>query len=416
MSTTEWQPATATELASLMQENFSGPRQRLTPAGGRTMWPAGTSAVSGDSITVSTTGLSRLIDYPTRDLTITVEAGMRVAELRKILKAQEQQLPIDIPQADRATIGGAIATNTSGPGRFGYGTLRDYVIGISAVDGQGRLYSAGGRVVKNVAGYDLCKLLIGSRGTLGIITQVTFKLRPRAASTEFVCVPVRSALQAEQLLAGLNTSETRPMVLDLVNQPLVNDLQRQADVTLPTAESVLCIGFAATAVETAWQVEKVREELRRIHSEDLVHLPSDAALRLWQALTESPAQVTTPLSLQASLLPSRVGELVQLATGQGCGVQAHAGDGVVLIHLPADCNSAPAAQQRLDPLQEFIARGAGDLQVFRGHPDWHVPNLSTRSSARVHEIQREIQRALDPASLLSPLETNRGKADKSLQG
>src|SRR5690606_40405915 len=89
---------------------------------------------------------------------------------------------VDISQGPRATSGGAIAANTSGPGRYGYGTFRDYVIGISAVDGQGRLFSAGGRVVKNVAGYDLCKLLGGSQGALAVITQVTLKLRPLAAS------------------------------------------------------------------------------------------------------------------------------------------------------------------------------------------------------------------------------------------
>src|SRR5205807_9828714 len=122
--------------------------------------------------------LNQVIDYPARDMTITVQAGITVAKLQEILAAENQQLPVDVPLPEQATLGGAIAVNASGPRRYGYGTLRDYVIGISFVNDEGQEVKAGGRVVKNVAGYDLCKLHIGALGTLGIITQVTLKLKP----------------------------------------------------------------------------------------------------------------------------------------------------------------------------------------------------------------------------------------------
>ena len=114
--------------------------------------------------------LNRVIDYPARDMTITVQAGITIAELQTLLAAENQRLPVDVPHADRATLGGALAVNVSGPRRYGFGTLRDYVIGISTVNDEGQEVKAGGRVVKNVAGYDLCKLHIGALGTLGIIT------------------------------------------------------------------------------------------------------------------------------------------------------------------------------------------------------------------------------------------------------
>src|SRR6185295_16370910 len=114
---------------------------------------------------------------------ITVEAGIRIDELARVLAAEKQRLPIDVPQAHRATLGGVAATNASGSRRFGLGTIRDYVIGVSAVDASGRMFKAGGRVVKNVAGYDLCKMLVGSLGTLALITQLTLKLRPLPEST-----------------------------------------------------------------------------------------------------------------------------------------------------------------------------------------------------------------------------------------
>src|SRR6478736_2819398 len=126
--------------------------------------------------------------YPARDMTITVQAGVTIARLRDVLKAEGQQLPVDVPFPDRATLGGAVATNASGPRRFGHGTLRDYVIGISVVDDRGEEMKGGGRVVKNVAGYDLMKLYTGSLGTLGIITQLTLKVKPRPEASRWVVI------------------------------------------------------------------------------------------------------------------------------------------------------------------------------------------------------------------------------------
>src|SRR5262245_21138531 len=114
-------------------------------------------------------GLDQVIDYPARDMTITVRAGITIAKLQEILAKENQRLPVDIPDSEIATLGGAIAVNASGPRRYGFGTLRDYLIGISFTDDGGKEAKAGGRVVKNVAGYDLCKLHIGALGTLGIV-------------------------------------------------------------------------------------------------------------------------------------------------------------------------------------------------------------------------------------------------------
>ncbi len=178
-----FQPSTQSELVQFVADNATNAKRHLLPIGGGT---ACRDANSDDVIEVRLDGLNRVIDYPARDMTITVEAGIRIAELNRILATENQRLPIDIPQADQATLGGVIATNWSGLRRFGCGTMRDYVIGISAIDATGRRFSAGGRVVKNVAGYDLCKLLVGSNGELAIITQVTLKLRPLPETSALV--------------------------------------------------------------------------------------------------------------------------------------------------------------------------------------------------------------------------------------
>src|SRR5207302_1703443 len=117
--------------------------QALYPLGGRTMLGLGLPPAR-PGWAVDSTGLSRVIDYPARDMTITVQAGIRFAPLQRVLATENQRLPVDVPQPEQATLGGVLATNTSGPRRFGFGTLRDYVIGISWLDDQGHEVKAGG--------------------------------------------------------------------------------------------------------------------------------------------------------------------------------------------------------------------------------------------------------------------------------
>src|SRR5205814_7557519 len=171
------EPVTVAEVSGVVRR-AAQEGQAIYPLGGRTMLDLGLPP-GRPGLAVSTTALSQVIDYPARDMTITVQAGITLARLQELLRAENQRLPVDVPQSERATLGGALAVNVSGPRRYGFGTFRDYVIGITVVNDEGHEAKAGGRVVKNVAGYDLCKLHIGALGTLGIITQVTLKLKPR---------------------------------------------------------------------------------------------------------------------------------------------------------------------------------------------------------------------------------------------
>lgn len=122
--------------------------------------------------------LQSVIDYPHRDMTITVQTGITVAELQRILAEQRQWLPLDVPRSEAVCVADLILDHWYGSLSAGYGTIRDWLLGVAAVDGSGRLFHAGGRVVKNVAGYDLCKLLVGSSGRLGIPVEATLQVRP----------------------------------------------------------------------------------------------------------------------------------------------------------------------------------------------------------------------------------------------
>src|ERR1043166_7429774 len=141
------QPKTAAEAAELVRE-AGAQDQAIYPLGGRTMLAMGLPPARM-GLAVDVCGLDRVIDYPARDMTITVQAGITIARLQEILAPENQRLPIDVPCADRATLGGVMAANLSGPRRFGYGTLRAYVLGISAVNDEGNEIKAGGRGRQN---------------------------------------------------------------------------------------------------------------------------------------------------------------------------------------------------------------------------------------------------------------------------
>ena len=163
--------------------------------------------------------LNRLVDHVPEDMTATVEAGMTLTEFQDRLTSRGQWLPVDPPNSDRLSIGQLLSAHASGPRRFGYGTVRDYLIGMKVVLADGRVIKSGGKVVKNVAGYDLCKLFIGSHGTLGVIVEATFKLRPVPEAEQFVQIEFDSLEKADAFVQAILESDLVPVALDLHNLP-----------------------------------------------------------------------------------------------------------------------------------------------------------------------------------------------------
>jgi glycolate oxidase FAD binding subunit len=196
-------PTTAAELAEALSSAAADGRA-VVPWGAGTLqhlgWPA-----EPEALALRTTALSRIVEYNPADLTITVEAGVALGAVQAALRPHGQWLPWDPPAPGEATIGGLLAVGASGPLRLGYGTPRDWVLGMRVALADGRLVKSGGKVVKNVAGYDAHKLHIGALGTLGVIVEVTLKVAPLPESIEtrvFACGSRGAALAlAEQMRA-----------------------------------------------------------------------------------------------------------------------------------------------------------------------------------------------------------------------
>jgi glycolate oxidase FAD binding subunit len=209
-------PGRAEDLASALAAAASA-RHTIT-LGGRFSKNKMAGPIGPSDVTISTTGLNRLLSYEPNDLTVSVEAGMKYSELSRVLAAKRQMVPLDPPFAEHSTVGGVVATNSSGPRRRLYGTARDLVIGMTFATLQGKLVKTGGMVVKNVAGLDMGKLMIGSFGTLAAIAVVNFKVLPMPEVDRLLLLSFDAIEQAIAARDQILKSVLQPAAVDLFNR------------------------------------------------------------------------------------------------------------------------------------------------------------------------------------------------------
>ncbi len=393
-------PGSIPELCDLVRRAGAS-KQALYPFGGRTMLDLG-SVPTKAGIAVDLRALNQVIDYPARDMTITVQAGIAVARLQATLRGEKQRLAVDIPLPDRATLGGAIAANAGGPRRFGLGTLRDYVIGISVVNDEGHEIKGGGRVVKNVAGYDLMKLYTGSLGTLGIITQVTLKLKPAPEASSLLTLPL-APQQISALLDALNGSRTRPVCIELLDPTASQAINQQAGLHfLFDSEWNLVIGFEDNFKAVTWQIQQLRQELPAELRSSLQECPHADEPKLWSALADFALWPDAKFSFKANLRPSAVPEFCLKAASLTPAplVQAHAGNGIVTGHI-RDLTFEQALSM-LELLGTLAVRANGNVIVSRCPPAWKATLPIWGRTAADRILMKAIKDKLDPGNIFNP--------------
>jgi glycolate oxidase subunit GlcD len=285
----------------------------VVPVGGGS-WFDVDNAIKRTGVILSTRRLNKILEHEPADLIAVSEAGVRLSEFNDTLALNGQWLPLDPPDDGSATIGGVVATGVGGAQQWSYGRPRGSVIGMRVVLADGRIIKAGGRVVKNVAGYDLCKLFTGSYGTLGIIAEVNFKLRPKPArETTVVATGPPAALisRAQSILeAGLF-----PVATELVSSGVANLL----DVAIDKGSAALLVRFAGNEKGVEYQTNQA-----------LFHLVQDSETReaevvaedagLWESLASVPLRSSQNLCWRASVLPAGVHgfvDSVRKIIGQG---------------------------------------------------------------------------------------------------
>ncbi len=388
-------PSSVSDLCACVAQ-CAGENLGIYPQGGRTSLDFG-GVPARPGLIINTLELSKVIDYPAADMTITVESGMTLAALQAILDKQNQYLPIDPPQSDQASLGGVMATGWTGPRRFSAMRPRDQLIGIGFVNGLGTLIRGGGRVVKNVAGYDFPKLLTGSMGSLGILTELTFKVRPKPESTAIAWVPVRSAEEVGSFLDRLNLSATRPTALEVLNHPAANKIG--SPLGLKPGDYVVAIGFDDTAKSIRWQCETILNELPQGVSAEICL--DSSARSIWHALTENYAQTEARLSVRIVTRPSRLAELLADIDSAVWNIQAHAGQGIATLSTELD-RSLAAVEQDLARWASKVAPSGGCVSLPICPTGWK-PHLKIWGDPKPDwSIMAGIKAALDPNQILNP--------------
>jgi len=383
-------------------------RQPVFPVGGRTSLDYG-GAVPPTGKRLDLTGLARIVDYTPRDMTIVVEAGVRMADLAPTLAAERQQLPIDVPRAAEATIGGATAANWTGPRRLGYGTLRDYVIGIHAVDGRGVAFKGGGRVVKNVAGYDFCKLLTGSLGTLGVITQLALRVKPLPDRSATMVASCHELAVAETILARLVNVEATPAAIDL----LVGDAWQESAGGSPEARpqlpAMLVVRVEGTEAEVNWMAEHVQYEFWQGGAIGAQVLGDRDTDRLWSHQVEfadrgaSDTHDKSPLALKIAVPPSAVvATIAELrAHDPSCTIQAHAANGIVVVRF-AKFAAADVSTVLVGKLRPAAVQRGGSLVVLSSQLEGLTPHIIWGGRTEATMLMERIKHEFDPHNILNP--------------
>ncbi len=336
--------------------------------------------------------LGHVIDYPARDMTITVAAAMTVGHLHDVLKRENQQLPIDTGD-DGISIGDLVAFDINGPRRYGYGTLRDYVIGIEALDGKGRVFHAGGRVVKNVAGYDLCRLLIGAEGKLGTLRQLTFKLKPLPAEKHLSIAAFRTLKDLDAALERINLSSTTPVILDVVNHVAAEKLLPCIDSSMTTGrlsgtDAFLVLGFDGSRKACDWQAKMIADELRGMAcSITTVARPQAMTDYCRAAIEFSETGKDSAMSGWARVVtsPSQVIAVMQIAKDSGLSVCGRAGNGI--LYMPLD--TADDTGKVRDRLTKLVDGGAGYFEIREQNLTWRHP-VTTALVERYSQLLNEL--------------------------
>ena len=374
-------------------------------------WGGGTAAAVGTPITPERAGivlglrrLNRLVEHEPGDLTATAEAGIPFAALQQALRARGQWLSLDPPEPERATLGGVMAANAAGPRRHLYGGARDLVIGMTVITADGALVRAGGKVVKNVAGYDLPKLFVGSYGTLAIIADVTVKLRPLPDQERLVSVRFERLKDAATAARALMASDLIPTALELLDADAARALDPSA-----AAGALLVLGFDGLAEQVEWQCRELAAVVGPLGGGAAQALAPETWNRLGSiaaaALGGMPAAV-----MRLSVMPAQVGEVMEQAAvaararGLLTACAAHAGLGVVaaaLFSAREGGEIAPVVATLAD--WRALARGAGGHAVLEWAPLAVKSEISVWDDAgAAGRIMQRIKAQLDPQNLLNP--------------
>ncbi|MEH1889792.1 MAG: FAD-binding oxidoreductase [Nostoc sp.] len=374
-------PRSQQQLAAVIATAHSN-NWRVLPCGNSSKLNWG-GLVKGIDVVVSTERINQLIEHAVGDLTITVEAGMKFSHLQALLAKSRQFLALDPTAPELATIGGIVATGDTGSLRQRYGSVRDQLLGITFVRADGQVTKAGGRVVKNVAGYDLMKLLTGSYGTLGFISQLTFRLYPlaEASGTVVLTGTAEAVSQAADILRG---SGLTPVQADLLSTKLVSSLGLGEGLGLIAR-------FQSISESVKEQSNRVLEVGQKLGLNGTIYVDGDEA-SLWQRLQERIHYTATEsvITCKIGVLPTAA---VEILTQVELGL-IHIGSGLGLLQLEGK-NQVLKVRDRTQAHRGFLTILEAPVAVKEQIDVWGYTENAL-------PLMRRIKEQFDSKNILSP--------------
>jgi glycolate oxidase FAD binding subunit len=376
------EPASAESVSRLLEWAFrEGLCVMVRGSGTKLGWGAPPRQID---ILMSTTRLNAVVAHRHGDLTATIQTGATLGDVNRALAQHGQWIPLDPPSAERATIGGLVATNDSGPRRHRYGAPRDLIIGVEFARADGRLAKGGGIVVKNVAGYDLPRLLTGSFGSLGVIITATFKLYPLTAASRTLVVEPSSAAELGELAVKMSASHLTPTALEFATHPLRLIMRFESiEASVAQQSETASTLFAESGYEARTLSGSAEEQFWQNHA----RLADDDRGAL----------------LKVSVLPTELAETLtlieRLAGKRGYVAAGRAGAGVFLLRITEEVQ----LQKRvIDGLRDAQQIGRGSAVVIKCSPDLRTHVDIWGPIGDGFSLMKAVKQQFDPAGILSP--------------
>jgi glycolate oxidase FAD binding subunit len=381
-------PGSADEVAACMTV-CSESDAAVVPAGQMTWLEFGNPLRRVD-VVLSLDRMGRIIDYSPPDLTATVEAGLTLSEFNSVTVPERQWLPLDPPGFGCASLGAIAACNSSGALRLGFGTPRDYVIGLKLVHADGSQSKSGGKVVKNVAGYDMNKLYAGSYGTLAIITELTFKLRPLPECSSTIVISSKYRGPLFQLARRVLASELQPASVVLARRLC-------SSIASPLPDDALLLRFVDSEAAVRNQVDWVIRAIDQTCQTSV--LGENEADVVWAEVADLDHQrpIRVRISVPLSAVPAAF-EKAFLAHVD-CVAAADIGTGIILMAFEADQESAVDQIKRL---RASAAGANGTMVIERAPAETRLAADAWGEVGSTAGLLRSIKARFDPQSLLNP--------------
>jgi glycolate oxidase FAD binding subunit len=380
-------------------------------------WGGGTTMAMGHppervDIVLSLQRLSRVLEHEPADLTATVQAGIPMADMHRQLVSRGQWWPVEAPLPATATLGGVLATNTSGPKRLLYGTARDLLLGITVVQADGTVSKAGGKVTKNVTGYDMMKLYIGSVGTLAVIVEATLKLRPLPSSQQLVWATFVSCEAAAEVARKLLSSGLLPNAIEIVNPPVATLLRQTVDGPDGSAGWSLIVGVDGAETAVARQLGEI-DALSQAGGASAWWTGIDDG-SLWQALLDRfrpdrTAQLAHVV-IRVGTMRTRVGAVLnKLTEASSCldspiELSARIGNGLVYarFQLHGEAEQSAKLSRILTEMRQGLTAERGYLVVESAPPAFKTQIDCWGDVGPQAEVMAGLKHAFDPQRVLNP--------------